>query len=211
MLFCSNCGKKTNNGVFCEHCGFRIESTETKASSPDKITLHESLWSEILIYFYIVLTLDIIGLSVILIEYMKYDSISYLTRNADLTMNVVAIVLVIIQTIIYFLLLSPKVNLLKRNNQILYSIVPTAHYLIVLSIMSIMSNNTVFSTTIGYIVFWGLVIGSLSLAIRVTSIYKIVDESTLTQKEIQQRMKEKDKLAKENSLNAIEYNYLRYF
>ena len=169
MPFCSNCGKETNNGIFCEHCGFRIESTETKSSSSDKITIHESLWSEILVYFYVVLTLDIIGLSVILIEYQKFDSISYLTRNADLTMNVIAIFLVIIQTIIFFLLLSPKVNLLKRNNQILYSIVPTAHYLIVLSIMSIMSNNTVLSTTIGYILFWGLVIGSLSLAIRVTA------------------------------------------
>ena len=211
MGFCSNCGKESDNGQFCEYCGLRIESSKNVANLSDTENKHYPLWLKGFIYLYVILALDSIGLSSILMEYKNSESNIFLTKNADITMNVIAILLVIIQSVIFYLLLSPNIDLLMRDNQFLYLFLPMFHYLIILSFMSIFSNNGFIFTTIGYIVFWGLVIGSISFAIRGSTIFKLVDESRLTQKEIQQRNKEKQKLAKENSLNTIEYNYLRYF
>ena len=204
MGSCPNCGKETNNKQFCNHCGSRITYMDNEEDLSNEKTIHKKIWSKILIYFFILFTLDIIGLSVMIIEFKNNNFALNPNQPTNMTFNVIAFVVVLIQTLTFYLVISPNINHFKKIDLFLYLILPMIHFLVLVSVIFSLSNYTIFSQLNVYIVTWGIIAGVISLYIRGPAIYDYFDLSSLTEKEISERNEFNRKKAEEKVKRKVE-------
>lgn len=186
MVFCSNCGRETTNKNICDHCGSKIGNTDTNSITDSKNKISNHLWSRSIIYFFVTFALDIIGLSVIVIEFNS-------TQNVDTIINGIAILTVFIQIVVFYVIVYPGVDVLQRKDQLFYGLVPTIHIIVILLAEISISNNYELGTAFGYIVAWAFIGGIIHLYFRVRAIYDYLDLSGLTPEQVQEKNNEKAK------------------
>lgn len=198
MVICSNCGKETSNKVICEHCGLTIDKVDNDKPTKEKISIIRQLWLKIFVYLFTTSAFDIISLSVILIEYES-------SQNGDMTIvNGIAFLLVIIQTVLFYWIIYPSLDLLQREDQLFYAIIPTIHFLIILLLISILNNYSSLLLTFGYIVAWSFIAGLVHVYFRVRVIYDSIGLSGSTPEEILEKNKEKQKRNYQKTLNVMD-------
>jgi len=178
MGFCSNCGEETTNKNICDNCRLKIDNTGTDTVLTSENTTNKHLWSRSIVYFFMAFALDIIGLSAILIEFNS-------TQNVDLIINAIAIIVVIIQIIAFYVIVYPGLDIMIREDQILYGIIPATHFIIILGVISLIINDNILFLAFGYIVAWSFVGGIIHFYFRFRAIYYYVGVTGLTPEEIQ--------------------------
>lgn len=181
MGLCNKCHSKiTDDDLFCPNCGASTKFNAIETIGPKSDYSSKSLIKKILLSYYIVFMIDIIGLGVLFLLFNNsystnaYDSMAW----GPGIMFVLSLLIGVLQSLVFFN--QFKVN--DNNNSYFikkgYLFIPTGHAFILIGIVIFINaySSTIYFNFLSYlltsILTGGLIVGFLSLYYRVTAYYK---------------------------------------